>query len=72
VLTGPRIDPDLAAQDPTVLRAEHSERESTLLVRLDDAIPPPSWRVEEPALEDLILAYMERPGPNRGAKSSNS
>jgi ABC-2 type transport system ATP-binding protein len=72
VLTGPRIDPDLAAQDPTVVRAEHSERESTLLVRLDDAIPPPSWRVEEPALEDLILAYMERPGPNRGAKSSNS
>jgi ABC-2 type transport system ATP-binding protein len=61
VLVGPRVDPSAVAGDPSVVRAEHSERESALLVRTAGRVPPAPWRVEEPALEDLVLAYLENP-----------
>jgi ABC-2 type transport system ATP-binding protein len=61
VLVGPRLDPSIVAEDPTVVKAEHTERESALLVRTDGRMPPPSWRVEQPGLEDLVLAYLENP-----------
>jgi ABC-2 type transport system ATP-binding protein len=62
VLVGPRLDPSTVARDPTVVKAEHTERESALLVRTDGRIPPTPWRVEQPGLEDLVLAYLENPG----------
>ena len=61
VLVGPRLDPGTVAKDPTVVKAEHTERESALLVRTDGRIPPSSWRVEQPCLEDVVLAYLENP-----------
>jgi ABC-2 type transport system ATP-binding protein len=61
VLVGPRLDPTVVSADPTIIKAEHTERESALLVRTDGKTPPPSWRVEQPALEDLVIAYMENP-----------
>jgi ABC-2 type transport system ATP-binding protein len=61
LLIGPKLDPEVVAADPTVVKAEHTERESALLVRTNGMTPPPSWRVEQPALEDLVLAYMENP-----------
>jgi ABC-2 type transport system ATP-binding protein len=61
VLVGPRIDPETVAADPSVVRAEHTERESALLVRTEGRVPLASWRVEQPGLEDLVLAYLENP-----------
>jgi ABC-2 type transport system ATP-binding protein len=61
VLVGPRVDPNAVAADPTVVRAQHTERESALLIRTDGRVPPAPWRVEEPGLEDLVLAYLENP-----------
>jgi ABC-2 type transport system ATP-binding protein len=61
VLVGPRVDAASVAADPSVVRAEHTERESALLVRTDGRVPPAFWRVEEPALEDLVLAYLGNP-----------
>jgi ABC-2 type transport system ATP-binding protein len=43
-----------------VIEARHTERESTLLVRVDGPIPDPRWDVGEVALEDIVLAYMSR------------
>jgi ABC-2 type transport system ATP-binding protein len=61
VLVGPRVDADAVALDPTVVKAAHTERETALLVRTDGKVPPAQWRAEQPALEDLVLAYLENP-----------
>jgi ABC-2 type transport system ATP-binding protein len=42
----------------TVVRARHTDRQSTLLVRTDGSVRDPSWTVHELTLEDLILAYL--------------
>ena len=42
----------------TVVRARHTDRQSTLLVRTDGPVRDPSWTVHELTLEDLILAYL--------------
>ena len=41
-----------------MVRASHTDRQSTLLVRTDGPITDPSWTVREVGLEDLILAYL--------------
>jgi ABC-2 type transport system ATP-binding protein len=42
----------------TVVRARHTDRQSTLLVRAACPVRDPSWTVHELTLEDLILAYL--------------
>jgi ABC-2 type transport system ATP-binding protein len=66
MLIGPRLDPSVVAADPTVITADHSDRESSLLVRTGGKTPPPSWRIESPTLEDLVLAYLENPAAGTG------
>lgn len=49
-----------------VVRARHSGRQLTLLVRTDGPVADPTWTVDEIGLEDLLLAYMapeELPAP---------
>ena len=41
-----------------IVRARHSGRQLTLLVRTDGSIVDPSWSVDEIGLEELLLAYM--------------
>ena len=41
-----------------IVRARHSGRMLTLLVRTDGPIVDPTWSVDEIGLEDLLLAYM--------------
>jgi ABC-2 type transport system ATP-binding protein len=57
-LTGPRRDtlPD----ELEVIGQNHSERQSTFLVRTDTPIYDPHWTVTALSLEDLVLAYMSR------------
>ena len=51
-----------------VVRARHSGRQLTLLVRTNGAVVDPTWSVDEIGLEDMLLAYMtpeELPTPER-------
>ncbi|WP_433173172.1 ABC transporter ATP-binding protein [Actinoallomurus sp. CA-150999] len=61
-LTGPRRDPATLPADQHVVTADHTERQTTLLVRTDGPIHDPSWTASQVGLEDLVLAYMSRPG----------
>ncbi|WP_327678068.1 ABC transporter ATP-binding protein [Kitasatospora sp. NBC_00458] len=58
-LVGPRI-PDGAAVPgvAAVVRASHTERQSTLLVRTDGPVEADRWAVHDVTLEDLVLAYL--------------
>ncbi len=68
LLIGPRREPPGAA---TVIRASHTDRQSTLLVRAKGPIHDPAWSVHDVSLEDLVLAYLADasagtlPGPAR-------
>ena len=49
-----------------IVRARHSGRQLTLLVRTDGPVADPTWTIDEIGLEDLLLAYMapeELPAP---------
>jgi ABC-2 type transport system ATP-binding protein len=43
-----------------VIWAEHTDRQSTFIVRSQTDVPPGDWSAEHLELEDLVLAYMER------------
>ncbi len=58
VLTGPRND-HVAGAD--VISASHTDRQSTLFVRVTGPIAAPAWRAHEVSLEDLVLAYLAQP-----------
>jgi ABC-2 type transport system ATP-binding protein len=58
-LTGPRHD--TLPSHLEVVSASHTDRQSTLVVRTDQPVLDPSWSVTSLGLEDLVLAYMQRP-----------
>ncbi len=60
LLTGPRRDERLLPRDQVLVRASHTERQTTVLVRTTDSILDPAWVVSDIGLEDLVLAYMDR------------
>ncbi|MEV6981578.1 ABC transporter ATP-binding protein [Sphaerisporangium sp. NPDC051017] len=66
-LTGPRRDPDRLPADQHVISAGHTDRQSTIVVRTDAPIHDPAWTVSRLTLEDLVLAYMDKPAENRRA-----
>ena len=47
-------------EDFDVILAEHTERQSTFIVRCDHEPPIGNWSAEHLELEDLVLSYMER------------
>ncbi|MDT4992512.1 MAG: type transport system ATP-binding protein [Actinoplanes sp.] len=57
-LVGPRDGAPLPAGVAQVVRAEHTDRQSTLLVRTNAALRDPAWKAYDVTLEDLILAYL--------------
>jgi len=57
-LVGPRHDGGPVAGVATVVRASHTDRQSTLLVRVDGPVHDPLWTVHDVTLEDVILAYL--------------
>ena len=64
VLVGPHCDsgePDIAGVASIVERTD-SERQTSLLVRTNGTIRDPRWASEPVTLEDLVLAYLARPG----------
>ncbi|GAA2446436.1 ABC transporter ATP-binding protein [Actinomadura vinacea] len=63
-LTGPRRDPGRLPADQHVVSASHTDRQSTFIIRTDAPIHDPAWTVSQIGLEDLVLAYMDRPADN--------
>ncbi|GAA0394302.1 ABC transporter ATP-binding protein [Microbispora corallina] len=64
-LTGPRRDPGRLPADQHVVSARHTDRQSTFVVRTEAPIHDPAWTVSGLSLEDLVLAYMEKPAAAR-------
>ncbi|GAB3957293.1 hypothetical protein GCM10027614_72370 [Micromonospora vulcania] len=57
-LVGPRHDGGPIGGVATIVRASHTDRQSTMLVRTDGPVTDPAWTVREVGLEDVILAYL--------------
>lgn len=60
VLTAPRRTVDSIASSHQIVSERHTERQTTLLVRLGGPVHDPSWEVADVGLEELVLAYMGR------------
>jgi ABC-2 type transport system ATP-binding protein len=46
-----------------VVSTRHSERQTNVLVRVEEPVTDPSWRVVEPTLEEIAIAYLREQGP---------
>jgi len=57
-LMGARVDAVALPAGQQVVRASHTERQSTLIVRSTAPIDDPSWTVDQLNLEDLVLEYL--------------
>jgi ABC-2 type transport system ATP-binding protein len=60
ILVGPRKDTTALARAHAIVREDTTPRQTTLLVRLNGPVPDPAWSVEEPNLEEIVLAYMSQ------------
>ncbi|HEY2542090.1 MAG TPA: ABC transporter ATP-binding protein [Gaiellaceae bacterium] len=58
LLTGPRSDPAAVARVHNVVRASHTERQTTLLVQANGHVYDSSWELHDVDLEEIVLAYM--------------
>jgi ABC-2 type transport system ATP-binding protein len=59
-LSGPRKDRDRLPAGWDVIEESHTDRQSTLLVRTQEEILDPAWKVMPVSLEDMVLAYMRQ------------
>jgi ABC-type multidrug transport system ATPase subunit len=57
-LVGPRQDHGPIPGVAAIVRASHTDRQSTLVVRTDGNPLDPKWTVHDLALEDIILTYL--------------
>lgn len=69
-LSGPRRDPSTLPANQEVIEARHTDKQSTLLVRTEAPVLDPAWIVKPVSLEDLVLAYMRRPGGTERTRRS--
>jgi ABC-2 type transport system ATP-binding protein len=60
LLVGPRRDPPRAGPHE-IVEASHTDRQTTLLVRVAGPVHDPAWAVHDIGLEQLVLAYMRHP-----------
>jgi ABC-2 type transport system ATP-binding protein len=58
LLTGPRCDPATVAHVHQVIRASHTERQTSLLVRANGHVYDACWELHEIDLEEIVLAYL--------------
>jgi ABC-2 type transport system ATP-binding protein len=65
LLTGPRRDQRSMPHDQVVVRASHTDRQTTVLVRTAGPILDPTWVATDVGLEDLVLAYMASIAPTQ-------
>jgi ABC-2 type transport system ATP-binding protein len=73
ILIGPRKDTAPVGGSHAIVQENTTVRQTTLLVRLNGPVIDPAWTVEQPNLEEIVLAYMRQdqdpgsasPGPAR-------
>ena len=58
VLIGARTDESTVARVHEVIRASHTPRQTTLLVRANGHVYDSSWQQHEVDLEEIVLAYL--------------
>jgi ABC-2 type transport system ATP-binding protein len=64
VLTGPRRAVAGTVEGAhAVVEAQHTPRQTTLIVRTEGSVLDPGWDVSDIGLEELVLAYMAQDGP---------
>jgi ABC-2 type transport system ATP-binding protein len=61
LLVGPRIHENDRPPGVDVVRAQHTERQSSLWVRGAVPMLPSGWREDRLALEELVIAYLSAP-----------
>lgn len=61
LLVGPRIQDGDSPPGVDVVRAQHTERQSSLWVRGKLPILPNGWREDRLGLEELVIAYLSSP-----------
>jgi ABC-2 type transport system ATP-binding protein len=59
-LTGPRRKSEATMAGHEIVSESHTERQTTLMVRLSGPVHDPTWDVSDVGLEELVLAYMGR------------
>jgi ABC-2 type transport system ATP-binding protein len=69
-LSGPRRDPTTLPASQQVVQASHTDKQTTLIVRTNEAILDPAWTVRPVTLEDLVLAYMSQARDAQPARRS--
>ena len=67
LLSGPRRDGASVAGVHSVIQESHTERQTTLLVRLTGRLADTSWQVDDIGLEEIVLAYLGQQTP-RGTR----
>nr|BBH87898.1 ABC transporter ATP-binding protein [Thermosporothrix sp. COM3] len=58
LLIGPSESFDAIATAYPVIQASHTGRQSTVLLRTDEAVSHPAWEQQDLALETVVLAYL--------------
>jgi ABC-2 type transport system ATP-binding protein len=58
LLVGPRRDGGAGVAGAHVVQTIHSERQTTLIVRMDGRVLDPAWEQHDVGLEDVVLAYL--------------
>jgi ABC-2 type transport system ATP-binding protein len=71
-LVGPRTTADAVASIHNVVEERHTDRQTTMLVRVNGRIFDPSWEVQEVSLEEIVLAYMGQPGARQPTERAAS
>ncbi len=61
VISGVRTEVGHITGVAAVVEEQHTDRQTTLLVRTDGPILDPTWAVDTLSLEDLVLAYLGHP-----------
>jgi ABC-2 type transport system ATP-binding protein len=62
LLVGPRAESEQIARVHGVIHCAHTNRETSLIVKLNGDDVDPWWDVRELALEEIVLAYLGRGG----------
>jgi len=60
VLVGPRSDLSAVERLHSVVRANHTDRQTTVIVRANGHLYDSRWQVDEVELEEIVLAYLGR------------
>jgi ABC-2 type transport system ATP-binding protein len=72
LLIGPRKDTGPLERVHTIVQAELTTRQATLLVRLGGPLLDPAYQAEDVSLEDLVLGYMGAGSPAAYARLASA